>query len=119
MPHPIISVAFFFCMIGFKLKVQRFRQGELFEIVMMRGICHLVIDLDDVLQGYEPIFQGGREREGWRERKKEKEREREFERQRGFTCVDTVHKFKHNVCASVLATLFVCGVHTHTADDTS
>lgn len=60
------SVAFFFCMIGFKLKVQRFRRGELFEIVMMRGICHLVIDLDDVPQGCEPIFQEGRgkEREG-------------------------------------------------------
>lgn len=48
-------------MIGFKLKVQWFIQGELFEIVMMRGICHLVIDFVDVLQGLELIFQGGRE----------------------------------------------------------
>ncbi|KAA8591557.1 hypothetical protein FQN60_016931, partial [Etheostoma spectabile] len=36
-----------------KLKVQRFRQHELLEIVMMRDICDLFIDLDDVPHGYE------------------------------------------------------------------
>lgn len=50
-------------MIGFKLKVQLFSQGELFEIVMMWGICHLVIDLDDVHQY---------SREGERERERRK-----------------------------------------------
>ncbi len=45
-------------MIGFKLKVQQFSQGELFEIVVMQGICHLVSD--DVPQTYASIFQGGR-----------------------------------------------------------
>lgn len=44
-------------MMGFKLKVLRFRQGELLKIVMMQGICHLVMDLDGVSQEYEPIFQ--------------------------------------------------------------
>lgn len=51
MSLPVRLVTLFFCMIGFKLKVQWFSQGELFEIVMMRGICHLVTDLVDMLQG--------------------------------------------------------------------
>lgn len=49
MPFPIRWAAFFFYMIEFKLKVQRFSRGqdELFEIFMMWVICHLVTDLDD------------------------------------------------------------------------
>lgn len=57
-PIPLKVFPFLFCMIGFKLMLLRFRQGELFELGMMQGICHLVTDLDDVLQGCELIFQG-------------------------------------------------------------
>lgn len=44
--------------------MQQFRQGELFEIVMMRRICHFVIHLDDVPLGCVLIFQGGRVKKG-------------------------------------------------------
>lgn len=50
-PLQAMQLALFFCKMGFKLKVQRFSQSELFEIVMMQGICHLVVDLYDVQQG--------------------------------------------------------------------
>lgn len=68
MPFPIRWAAFFFYMIEFKLKVQRFSRGqdELFEIFMMWVICHLVTDLDDT-QYYAAIsWEGWEEREKWK-----------------------------------------------------
>lgn len=59
-PLQDMQLAPFFCKMGFKLKVQRFSQSELFEIVMMQGICHLVVDLYDVQQGCAPVFKLGR-----------------------------------------------------------
>lgn len=82
--------------------MQQFRRGELFEIVVMRGICHLVIDLDDVPQGYEPAFQGGRgkerETEG-SERRKGKETEFETKRDKVVLCVLTPCIILHLMCA--------------------
>lgn len=100
MPPSVLSVGFFFCMIGFKLKVQLFSQGELFEIVMMWGICHLVIDLDDVHQY---------SREGERER----ERKAETKRNKDVLHVPTVHNFSLNVCVSASHAVCVWCANTH------
>lgn len=108
-------------MIGFKLKVQLFSLGELFEIVTTLCLCHLVIDLYDVRRGYAPVSRRGEGVNG------ERGREEKFEEKKtGFTdYTDSLHKFTLCVCVcvSVLALQFVCGAHTHThahtADDIS
>lgn len=42
-----------------------------------------------------------------------RERISDQKRQRGFTCAGFVDNFILNVCTSVLAAAFVCGVYTH------
>lgn len=79
--------------------MQGFRQGELFEIVMLQGVCHRVIDLDDVPQGCELIFQ-----EGWGNdieedvRGKEGKAGREKLRLKEFLHVPTLCIIVHAMC---------------------
>lgn len=78
----------------------------------MRGICHLVIDLDDVPQGYSSI--PGREGEREREREGTGERESETKRDKEVLRVPSLCIILHLMCSSQCEPCCLCVVRIHT-----
>lgn len=110
MPPPVRSVAFFFCAIGFKLKVRRFSRDELFEMCHDVGHlspCHRFGCCAAGICASIPQREGNRD--GEKEARKGR-REREAERDKEVLPVPTLCIILHLMCVCV--SLCVVCVHT-------